>query len=135
MKNTSLRKPRRTEEAFQMAPMIDMVFLLLVFFMTVSTLAKEARPEMELAISTVASVPEETPPRGLISVLGKEAPFQIYWQNRRVNPEELGSLLKKERGQLLLRGEPGLPWAAWQDLLGVLRAAGATDLVFATFED
>jgi hypothetical protein len=36
----------RTDEPFQMAPMIDMVFLLLVFFMTVSTLDEDARPEI-----------------------------------------------------------------------------------------
>ena len=130
-----MRKPRRAEEAFQMAPMIDMVFLLLVFFMTVSTLAREARPEMELAISATATVPEAALPRGLVSVLGTEPPYQFYWQNRRVTPDELRSHLRKEKGQLLLRGEPGLPWAAWQELLVLCREEGATDLIFATFED
>ena len=53
-----MRKRSRQEEPFQMAPMIDMVFLLLVFFMTVSTMAKDARPELDLPLSKTAEVVE-----------------------------------------------------------------------------
>jgi biopolymer transport protein ExbD len=132
------RSQNRTEEAFQMAPMIDMVFLLLVFFMTVSTLAKDARPELELAVSTTAAVPEEAPPRDVVTVVRADGEFQFFWHNREVSAGELAGLLEKsarEGGQLLLRGSPDLPWEAWEEVMDACRSAGIDDIVFATFED
>lgn len=134
------KRPKRTEEAFQMAPMIDMVFLLLVFFMTVSTLAKDARPEVELAVSTTAMVPEEAPPRDILTVIHTEPGFIWFWGNRRVNKEELEALLEESSNsdfppEILLRGAPDLSWRAWKELLPLCRSMGVSDLVFSTFED
>lgn len=132
------RKRQPAEEPFQMAPMIDMVFLLLVFFMTVSTMAKDARPELELPVSSTAAVPESAPPRDIVSVKRGASGFIYHWGNRVVTLDKLGELLKKgsEDGtELLLRGGPELPWKAWEELLNRCREAGISDLVFATFED
>ena len=122
-----------------MAPMIDMVFLLLVFFMTVSTLAKDARPELELAFSTTAAVPEEAPPRDIVTVMQVEGGYRFFWHNRAVGEEQLDALLKGASapdggGQVLLRGAPGLPWEVWERLLRRCRQAGVADVTFATFE-
>lgn len=121
-----------------MAPMIDMVFLLLVFFMTVSTMAKEARPELDLAHSVTAAVPEEAPPRNVLTVMGGEKGFVYYWHNRTVEMAELEKLLGESVGdgsQLLLRGPPGLPWEAWKAVVDACRGAGISDIIFATFEE
>jgi biopolymer transport protein ExbD len=132
------KRTRRTDEAFQMAPMIDMVFLLLVFFMTVSTLAKEARPETGLPISDTAQVPSEAPPRDIVTVLPKDDLYQVFWYNREVGKEDLAKLLKQSRevsgSELLLRGPPELPWKYWKEILEIVRAAGIVELVFATYE-
>lgn len=122
-----------------MAPMIDMVFLLLVFFMTVSTLAKDARPDIELPQSATAEVPEEAPPRDIITVMADGAGYRYYWHNRQAGEAELARLLEaagKDRTveQLLLRGPPDLPWSAWQFLIEECRKAGISDLIFATHE-
>ncbi|MEX0325633.1 MAG: ExbD/TolR family protein [Puniceicoccaceae bacterium] len=123
-----------------MAPMIDMVFLLLVFFMTVSTLAKDARPDIPLPESATAEVPEEVPPRDIITVLPKGGDgYQFHWHNRVATEAELAGLLKeaaKETAgqQLLLRGPPDLPWSAWKMIIELCREAGSADLVFATHE-
>ncbi|MCC5788171.1 MAG: biopolymer transporter ExbD, partial [Opitutales bacterium] len=64
-----LKKKQRPSEAFQMAPMIDMVFLLLVFFMTVGTLAQADRTvELDLPESEESRVSEDLSGRGIISV-------------------------------------------------------------------
>jgi biopolymer transport protein ExbD len=63
-----LRKKPAGDEDFQMAPMIDMVFLLLVFFMTVSTLAQDEKVSMELPESERSKVPEDASGRGNISL-------------------------------------------------------------------
>jgi biopolymer transport protein ExbD len=123
-----------------MAPMIDMVFLLLVFFMTVSTLAKEARPETELPLSETAQVPAEAPPRDILTVLPDSGLYRIYWYNREIEKDELEGLLEASRGkgdgsELLLRGPPGLPWRSWKEVLDVVRKSGIEEVVFATFEN
>lgn len=122
-----------------MAPMIDMVFLLLVFFMTVSTLAREARPETDLPVSGTAKVPSEAPPRDVITVMPGDDRYRFFWYNREVDPASLAGLLEESAASasvsgLVLRGPPGLEWKAWKEVLQMLRAAGLDDLIFATFE-
>jgi biopolymer transport protein ExbD len=133
------KRKRRAEEAFQMAPMIDMVFLLLVFFMTVSTLAKEARPDTRLPQSDTARVPAEAPPRDILTVIPDGDRYRIFWHNREVEARQLPEILAHsgaatENGELLLRGPPELPWEAWAPVLGSLREAGIADAILATFE-
>ena len=133
------RRRKAVPEDFQMAPMIDMVFLLLVFFMTVSTMAREARPEMELPVSATAQVPEAAPPRHIVSVRSGVDGIDYFWGNRRVDLEALEGLLKEQAShsvtELLLRGEPGLTWSAWEALLQMCRERGISNLVLATFEE
>ena len=133
------KRSRHRAESFQMAPMIDMVFLLLVFFMTVSTMAKDARPELDLAVSRSATVPESAPARDIVTVQAVEKGYRIYWSNREVKAADLPQLLKQSResgcAELLLRGGPDLPWEAWQGVFNDCRGAGFKDIVFATFED
>ena len=134
----AMRKPR-TDEPFQMAPMIDMVFLLLVFFMTVSTLAKDARPEIPLPVSTTAVVPEEIQPRDVITVRMTGDDLEVFWHNRTVSIDELAKRLngmagKEREPALLLRGPPQLPWSAWEKIVGLCRDAGVGDIQFATHE-
>jgi biopolymer transport protein ExbD len=133
------RRKRCEEEAFQMAPMIDMVFLLLVFFMTVSTLAKAARPETELPVSGTARVPSEAPPREVLTLVPEAGGYRIFWHNRPVDAVELPRLLKPcaaaaGDGELLLRGPPELPWKALQPVVEQVRHAGIGEVVFATWE-
>lgn len=133
------RKFNRTEEPFQMAPMIDMVFLLLVFFMTVSTLAKDARPELDLPRSATATIPETAPPKHIITVKQEQGDYAYFWSNQQISLDELGQRMLGIRashsGQIVLRGEPAMPWEICRGLISVCRAAGFSDVVFATFEE
>jgi biopolymer transport protein ExbD len=129
------KRVRRQEESFQMAPMIDMVFLLLVFFMTVSTLAKEARPELELAYSETATVPEAAEPRAILTLVEDEGGVRFYWYNRPVDADELASLLAENAGREVLIRAPGeLPWESLKQALTPLRGSGVSDATLATFE-
>ena len=129
------KRVRREDEAFQMAPMIDMVFLLLVFFMTVSTLAKEARPELELATSETARVPEAADPRAILTIVPGGDDYQAYWFNRAVDQEELQALLEENDGRPLLVRAPGdLHWSTFAEVLAPLRQSGVSEATFATFE-
>ena len=134
------RKRVHNDEPFQMAPMIDMVFLLLVFFMTVSTMARDARPEVELPLSASASVPEAVLLRDILTIIEEQSgAVAYYWHSRRVQPKELSAILGKtvkndNTQELLLRGSPDLPWREWDRVIQMCREAGLDNLIFATYE-
>jgi biopolymer transport protein ExbD len=121
-----------------MAPMIDMVFLLLVFFMTVSTLAKDARPEVELPLSALARVPEYTGSREVLTMRQStgEQPV-IYWGSEIISDDHLHDRIKERcsGGVLLLRGPGTLTWQHWQPVLNACSEAGVEEVIFATFEE
>ncbi len=123
-----------------MAPMIDMVFLLLVFFMTVSTMARDARPDTELPVSGTATVPVEVPLRDIVTLVGDGGPYRIFRDNRETRLAELPGLLHGAQGavhseELFLRGPPDLPWKNLSKVLEVLRQTSLEGLVFATVEE
>ena len=141
LRNMPLAK-RREETPFQMAPMIDMVFLLLVFFMTVSTLARDARPELSLPDSSTAKVPTEVPPREVITVeriAPDEGNIRYHLGGRILSTSQLRDHLENlpDPGSrtLLLRGPEDLPYRAWEEVVRWCRAFGFTELLFATFEE
>ncbi len=57
------------DDEINMAPMIDMVFLLLIFFMVASHLTALERIPVSLPVADKAKVPEEARDRQLITVL------------------------------------------------------------------
>jgi len=119
--------------------MIDMVFLLLVFFMTVSTLAKDSRPELELAHSRTASIPESAPPKDIITITQENGDYTYFWRNQKMDRRKLHEQIRSrplDAGeQLVLRGGPDLPWVVWKGLISICREADIADVVFATFEE
>ena len=53
-----------------MTPMIDCVFLLLIFFMVVATMSKvDMTPEIELPVAPRAAIAEDLRARGIINIL------------------------------------------------------------------
>lgn len=130
------RKPEEPED-FQMAPMIDMVFLLLVFFMCVSTLASAERAvQLELPESHEAKVPEDLSGRGLISV---EADGTIHLGPEVVTSGELVDLLRQRLGRepglrMQVRADRATPYRHIEEVLRACAEAGAADVIYATFE-
>ena len=63
-----LKLPAREDAAVDMAPMIDLVFLLLIFFMVASVVTELEKVEVEIPESNYAKVPEDTKGRMMLSV-------------------------------------------------------------------
>lgn len=131
-----LRKKRPVED-FQMAPMIDMVFLLLVFFMCVSSLAQaEKSIEVDLPESAESKVPEDFANRGMVTV--KEG-GELFLGARGIALEELKAEISRA-----VRESPGLRVQVRADRLtrfeqiqAVLKAcaeAGAVDIIYSTYQ-
>jgi biopolymer transport protein ExbD len=106
--------------------------------MTVSTMAKDARPEMELAQSSSAVVPVAAAPRTIISVFAVADGHQHWLGNRVVELDELEELLLADAGdgtlEVTLRGAFDLPWEAMRPVMDACAEAGVQTLQFATFE-
>ena len=131
------RKRGAEEGEFQMAPMIDMVFLLLVFFMCVSTLEQADRAvPLSLPESKESKVPDDLSDRGTVSIDHKGV---IYLGRKKVDIEKM----KKQIG-LFLREKPDLQIhlradreTAYGDIKRVLQScaeAGAYKIIYATHQ-
>lgn len=131
-----LRKNDGPEEDFQMAPMIDMVFLLLVFFMCVSTMAQAERKEVELPHSKESAVAEDLSGRGVVTV---DADGQAYVAAKAVSHAELKELLRAAAEadatfRVQIRADRDTPFSHLRPVLKVCAEAGAHEVIYATVE-
>jgi biopolymer transport protein ExbD len=124
-------------EDFQMAPMIDLVFLLLVFFMCVSSLADQLQlieadlPEAERFEKQLDSVETLT--------LTCMADGGFFWGSQSQSFSELKSTLRrqaqKDRTQrILVRAGRETEYRTVRRALGCLQSSGLDQISFAVFE-
>lgn len=122
-----------------MTPMIDMVFLLLVFFMTVSTLAQAERAkEVDLPESAESDVPEasELSDRGTISV---DAGGGLYLGTRPVSLEQMQAAMKTALSEnpdlrIHLRADQDTPYGEIKKVLKACADVGAYEVIYATYQ-
>lgn len=93
-----LQKPMKTwtpedhNDGPDLTPMIDVVFLLIVFFMTVATIINAERIEIDLPIAGESKVPEDAGRRENVTLL---ADGTLFAGIRRLNSaDELGLILR-----------------------------------------
>lgn len=64
------KRSNEVEASVDMTPMIDMVFLLLVFFMIAATMSKvDFTPDIKLPVAPKAQVPDDLRNRGTVNIL------------------------------------------------------------------
>ncbi|MGF1450805.1 MAG: ExbD/TolR family protein [Opitutales bacterium] len=132
-----LKKRSYPEEEFQMAPMIDMVFLLLVFFMTVSTLAQSERLEsVELPESYESEVPEDIADRGIVSL---DAEGKVYAGTTQVTIAEMQRRLRETLAEnpelrVTVRADKNTSYGEIKKVLQACAEAGAYDVIYATYQ-
>ena len=120
-----LPPPRRRHRADADVPTINLVFLLLVFFLLTATLA----PPDPLGVEPPGGAGAPAAPSGVLSV---GADGTLVFADAR-GEAALAALAARGPGPLTLRADARLPGAALATLLPRLHAAGATrvDLVLA----
>lgn len=120
-----------------MAPMIDMVFLLLVFFMTVSNLAQaQKRVRLDLPESHQADIPEDLSDRTAVSV---KKDGTVYWGAQEVSLDELTarveSLIADEPDlRIQVRADRNTPFEAVRKVLKSCAEGGGYEVIYATYE-
>lgn len=133
-------KPRLKNHPFaeiDMAPMIDMVFQLLIFFMCAATLSQvDFTPEVALPVATKAGVPDDLRDRGTVNIL-PDGQFMI--SGAMVTEKEMLTLMKQQRAsnpalKLYLRANHAVPFARVKAVLRACADAGINDVIFGAFQ-
>ncbi len=119
-----------------MSPMIDMVFLLLIFFIVASTVIDEKVP-IEIPKAAYSKVPDDTTGRLVISVNKNDEMF--------VGPMPVTIDQLKERIELELEADPNLrilirsgaevKYKTNEKIMEVCAKVGANDLIYSAFEE
>ena len=131
------RPIRLPEEDFPMTPMIDMVFLLLVFFMTVSTLAQSnQRMKLDLPESASSEVPDNLSNRGTISL---DANGQIFIGSQSRTLDQMQASIRESLAsnpdlRIHLRADQATSYEAIKKVLRACAEAGAYEVIYATYQ-
>ncbi|MBN1673263.1 MAG: biopolymer transporter ExbD [Kiritimatiellae bacterium] len=135
--------PKSEETGFQMAPLIDMVFLLLIFFMCASQLNQLDRPKIEVPVADNAKVPEDLAGRVTITVQvneeNEEKPL-IYLGNQPQNDlKKLGKYVQDVRAnrpdlRVHLRADKRLKHRQVRDVMEACADVGINDIIIATYQ-
>jgi len=128
------------DEEINMAPMIDMVFLLLIFFMVASHLTALERIPVELPVADKAKVPEEARDRQLITVLAQEDGGASYFMNlQTMDIKELSAEIARlyeadENLRIYLRAGRQVRHKHIKAVMEACAEAGIADIIFGTYE-
>ena len=123
------RKSEEESFALDLTPMIDVVFLLLIFFM-VSTVFVDFDRRMELILpSSKSSVPDENKEQIEIEMTNDK---QIFLNGAQITLQELESTILDSREKLgesgVIRADKNLPYGDVVQVMGILQNAGIQDI-------
>jgi biopolymer transport protein ExbD len=132
-----IKAPARDDVAIDMGPMIDLVFLLLIFFMVASVVTELEKVEISIPESAHAKVPEDTKNRLMLSI---DANNQVYVGTSPVTIEELKDVIEIELDlnpelRILIRADKRVQYKTCKEIMIACGDVGATDLIYATFEE
>lgn len=132
------RKKKDTPVSFQITPMIDMTFLLLIFFMVTTTLSNE-QVKMEIALPTAESAvtPEDLSNRDIINIDGAG---EYFIANDQVTKDEMAAYLKMRFEKhpplkIYLRADAETPAEKITEFMEMASEAGAINVIFGTLND
>jgi biopolymer transport protein ExbD len=134
-----IRRKRKFEEVkFALTPMIDVTFLLLIFFMVTTRISKEQfKREINLPIASNAVVPSDLKDRDIIS-LGEDGTF--FLRDEPLSDADLASYMKVRYQEypplrLYVRADAETDAARIKKLMGMAADAGAQDVIFASYQN
>lgn len=120
---------------FQMAPLIDCVFLLVIFFMVASNLSQSERIPVTLPVATHSTRPRDPSGRGVITV---KKDGQIFTGVRLVTLDQVrdtvATRLKEDpQFRIFLRADKGTPHKHVRAVMRACADGGVADIIFAAY--
>ena len=125
------------EMGFQLAPMIDMTFLLLIFFMVTTKISKEQiKEEVKLPVASNALIPEDVSNRDIISI---DAQGRYFIGQEIADKKRLAEYLKKRFEntpplRLYIRADQKTSGKKIKDIMKMAADAGAVDVIFGSYQ-
>ncbi len=131
--------PRPTDDDLEvdMSPMIDMVFLLLIFFIIASQVIDE-KPKADIPYAAYAKVPEDTTGRLMITVTQDEKYFvgQIEIDSIEALTERLALEIEADPNlRILIRADGDTKYKINEKVITACAEVGANDLIYSAFEE
>ncbi len=120
-----------------LAPMIDMTFLLLIFFMVTTKITKDqVKIEIQLPVAASSVLPEDLTDRDIINI---DDTGQYFVRSNPMSKDELSDYLKirfKEYPPLRLyvRADKNTPGKQIKELMNMAAEAGAIDVIFGSYQ-
>jgi biopolymer transport protein ExbD len=133
-----LAKKQEDEIGFQLAPMIDMTFLLLIFFMVTTKISKEqVKVDIKLPTASNATIPSDLSNRDIISIDGDGV---YYIGQRKSDKKELTAYLKERFKvtpplRIYVRADKNTPGKQVKELMRIASEAGAVNVIFGSYQD
>lgn len=130
-------QPSESNEGFELTPMIDVVFLLIAFFMTITAEITQENIKIEIPVAEVAQVPEE---RGIRQTISIDENGVIYLGARPMAPDRLTAAIRNAlendpRTKVYLRADARATHRHVQEVMRATAAAGLNNLIFATNQE
>ena len=129
--------PKKKEDDLEpnMSPMIDMVFLLLIFFIVAAQIIDE-KPKVLIPSAINAKVPEDSKNRLMITITDDE---KYFIRQNLVSFEELQKYLadevnKNPKLRVLIRADQDLKYKVSEKVMNICADVGANDLIYAVLE-
>jgi biopolymer transport protein ExbD len=130
------------DDEINMAPMIDMVFLLLIFFMVASHLTKIDRTPVELPVADKSTVPESARGRQMITIrsqypTGEEV--DILMNLKQIDVDSITPYIKNlleenKDAEVYIRADRYAKHKYVKEVMAACAEGGVANVIFATFE-
>lgn len=122
------RQPSRPSVAINIAPLVDVVFLLVIFFAVSTTFLETAGLDLDLPASTSTAEREREAPTVLLAADGT-----ILFESQTLSAEQLRerlvrSLAARERKSVVLRADTDARHGDVVRVMDAIRESGATGL-------
>ena len=130
----------RAPVAIPMTPMIDVVFLLVIFFLVSSHLARQ-ETQMEVSLPEAATGEDETADMGPRVTLNVTADGRVFWGATVVTTEDLKQRLIQRRMragkpiEVRIRGDQRVPYRVVEPVLRMCAEVGIADVAFAVLPE
>ena len=125
----------KEETKLQMAPMIDMVFLLIIFFMTASHLSANKSKDLDIPIASHGVVPRDRPDRWTVNIM---ADGSVFSGQTLVSVDDLKTMVIERRKsepdlKVYLRADKMTPHKEVKSVMTAMAEAGVGDFIFGVF--
>jgi len=131
------------EVEIDMSPMIDMVFLLLIFFIVASQVVSD-KPPVEVPTAESAAIAGDQEDRFMISISKSEDPLNKYYlpfdAHNPVPWEQLVMAVQDAVNanpdvRIVVRADNQVPFKETEKLMKACAEAGAYNMIFSAFEE